>query len=42
LERRSKRSYALDTSRVQTSPDEHHAGGVLVSGGQGSAGDAGV
>lgn len=41
-ELRSRWSCALGTSRVQTCPVEHHAGGVLVSGGDGSACGAGV
>ncbi|MGH3374661.1 MAG: hypothetical protein ACRDP6_07970 [Actinoallomurus sp.] len=36
------RSYAISTSRVQAGPGQHHAGGVLVSGGDGSARGAGV
>ena len=42
LEQRSRRSCAIGTSRVETSPDEHHACGVLVPWGHGSARGAGV
>src|ERR1044072_5655656 len=41
-EQRSRRSSAISTSRVETSPDEHHACGVLVPWGHGSAHGAGV
>lgn len=40
--RRVARSYTISTSRVETSPDQHHARRVLVPGGYGSARGAGV
>jgi hypothetical protein len=42
LEQRSRRSSAISASRIETSPDEHHACGVLAPGGHFSARGAGA